>query len=125
MHSLHLGGVEFGPTHTVDEHRPKDFKLPDIALNLTDHAHETTDEATTTTVHWSSASASLSSSTIRPANASQVITDETRNATRNATGGQLGDVDMWNDEMWLDASFKQMHDPKHRHPRHHGRFCFV
>lgn len=109
MHSLHLGGVEFGPTHTVDEHRPKDFKLPDIALNDTDHDHNETSSILAKNLTSNDIAAEIKQN------------DTANNHTTYTDDAQLGDLDMWNDELWLDATFKQMHDPKHRHPRHHGK----
>lgn len=29
--------------------------------------------------------------------------------------------DLWHDVSWPEMTFKELHDPKHRHRRHHGK----
>ncbi|XP_055692928.1 zinc transporter ZIP6 isoform X1 [Lutzomyia longipalpis] len=72
MHSLGLGGLEFGPEHTIDEHlvASTDEDDGDDAKNIA----------------------------------------ENRNEIRN---------DLWHGVSWPEMTFKELHDPKHRHRRHH------
>jgi zinc transporter 5 len=99
MHNLGLGGLEFNPTHTIDEHRPVGFKL----LNVIEDAEPSQNNPT---------------STENGAELAQ-ITDTT--TTQYET--------LSKDDEFIEADdstngnvFRLMHDPKHRHPRHHGWF---
>lgn len=120
MHNLGLGGLEFSPTHTVDEHRPSGYKSPDIVLEEKsvpekipeDYAEYTSTVATSTDntdfsvdqfEHDDDTSETNSPSQTEP-NYANRLTD-----------------DMWNIDLWQKHTFKDMHDPKHRHPRHHGK----
>lgn len=95
MHSLRLGGVEF--RHTVAEHRTKDFRLPEMVLNVThEHEHDgRADEVETT------------ATTERPANGGALGSDVAVDGATVVT-----------DDMWLDNV--EIHDSRHRHPRHNG-----
>lgn len=106
MHSLRLGGVEF--QHTVAEHRSKDFRLPEIVLNVT-HEHETTDEP---------------EAQAEPVVAVPVVVPKRdESANRTTSGGSDGVVfdgaGDGTDDMWRHTA---NHDPKHRHPRHNGTY---
>lgn len=41
MHKLGIGGIDFPEKHTLDEHRPNGFKIPEITYDEST-AHETT-----------------------------------------------------------------------------------
>lgn len=112
MHNLGLGGLEFSPTHTVDQHRPEGFRLSDIIIepDIPVSSTAATEENPT--------SPPLSgSSVVIP---SKTITDDNAESVENGRHYDLS-IDMWNSDLWQDIVFKQMHDPKHRHPRHHGK----
>lgn len=108
MHSLKLGGLEFNPSHTVNEHRPKNFTLPDITLEPSS-SNETFD--------------------LTLLQAAQSLKTDLQTTNNHSDHGSLEEVsvrpnlsdDMWNEDLWMDVVFKEMHDPKHRHPRHHGK----
>lgn len=109
MHSLKLGGLEFNPSHTVDEHRPKNFTLPDIIVE--EPSNSTFDIA----LLQASNRLNLTAKTSSKGNAiEEVSAADSGTEERNALD------DMWNEDRWLNVTFKEMHDPKHRHPRHHG-----
>lgn len=105
MHSLKLGGLEFNPSHTVNEHRPKNFTLPDIII----------EEPTNSTfdLHLLNGAANYP---VQNPNRDDSVLD----IDDNAVTPSLMD-DMWNEDLWSNVVFKEMHDPKHRHPRHHGK----
>lgn len=106
MHSLKLGGLEFNPSHTVNEHRPKNFTLPDIII----------EESSNLTFDLS-----LLEKGINPTNAStdDAFKEQIAKVGNAPANNSLND--MWNEDLWLNVDFKEMHDPKHRHPRHNGK----
>lgn len=127
MHNLGLGGLEFNPTHTIYEHRPVGFQLPNVIEDV-EYAvaqHATTDNAsaasaaeviaTTNMPYTPSSQAGGKHGSMRP------------DAVDAATGGhkdeQPFDVVSTGEVENDDSQFRLMHDPKHRHPRHHGLFA--
>lgn len=119
MHNINLGGLEFSPSHTVDEHRPKDFKLPDIVIEDSTNAVY---QHRSTNVHENN------QSTIIVQNLTAIVEDYAPNVVKTALlPSSIVDQesnlskDMWNEDLWMNVAFKEMHDPKHRHPRHHGK----
>ncbi|XP_058831015.1 zinc transporter foi [Topomyia yanbarensis] len=46
MHSLGLGGLDFIPTHTLDEHRPEGFKTESLVNSFTNTVGDTSDKVT-------------------------------------------------------------------------------
>lgn len=101
MHNLGLGGLEFNPTHTIDEHRPVGFKL----LNVIEDAEPT--QNNTTTIN-----------TENGAEFAQIIETTTTQYETPPKDDEFSEAD----ESTNGNVFRLMHDPKHRHPRHHGRF---
>lgn len=114
MHNLGLGGLEFSPTHTVDQHRPDGFRLVDI---IEPEKTVTSTIAAIEVKPTSQPSVLTTSKTIYDDNPVNEITTESVEYGRNNDLSK----DMWNSDLWQDIVFKQMHDPKHRHPRHHGK----
>lgn len=120
MHNLGLGGLEFQPSHTVNEHRPDGFKLPEIILdddknNTLDGQHYNDTSSVNGFIdNYAFLQINIANETSNHANGSE------GNGKSNFTNGSLSD--MWNSTFWQGGTFKQMHDPKHRHPRHHGLF---
>lgn len=99
MHNLGLGGLEFNPTHTIDEHRPAGFKLPNVIEDVTSSAQT---------------SINLNGTT---------ISDKKENTTSPTTIYEYQSKDAIADhhhDSIADNLFRTLHDPKHRHPRHHG-----
>lgn len=117
MHNLGLGGLEFSPTHTVDQHRPEGFILADIVIDSEITATAAT-EKTTTAHPFLGPSLGIPSDLITDENDINDITTESTESGRHHTDLSK---DMWNSDLWQNIVFKQMHDPKHRHPRHHGK----
>lgn len=123
MHNLGLGGLEFNPTHTIDEHRPVGFQLPDI---IEDFAHGETntivehiENATSTSEKQDNSVISMQSSPKVDSSGHQPgaltpieNTDEPPNSVHSSQG------------VTDDNQFRLLHDPKHRHPRHHGEWQF-
>lgn len=90
MFSLGLGEIEFNPLHTLEQHHPNGYKVPDI-----------TDISDNDVLSYH-------------INATKKI--EIKNVT-SANNGDNNEVLIKNS---TDNDFKSLHDPKHRHPRHHG-----
>lgn len=111
MHNLGLGGLEFSPTHTVDQHRPDGFRLSDIVIE-----EEIPVPSNTATQEISTSPPLLGTSDDIPSKTNEITPETGENERHNYIS-----KDMWNSDLWQDIVFKQMHDPKHRHPRHHGK----
>lgn len=99
MYNLGIGNIEFNPTHTLDEHRPSGFKVPDIEENDTESSPTDVDTIVTN------------------GNAKD---ERLRNVALDNKNSETDDI-IWTNEMSKDTQFKTLHDPKHRHPRHHGK----
>lgn len=97
MHNLGLGDLEFDPGHTVDQHRPDGFKVPDINVAVEDE-HEK-----------------------RTQNADSVdIKIENDNVNRKPSNGKVQTSDFesaitWKSDDFEDTSFASLHNPKHVH----------
>lgn len=96
MHNLGLGGLEFNPTHTIDEHRPVGFKL----LNVIEDGEQS----------QRNSNASANGAELAE------ITDTTTAQFETPPADDFRETDDSIDE----NIFRLLHDPKHRHPRHHG-----
>ena len=152
MHNLGLGGLEFNPTHTIDEHRPVGFKYTDnIIVDDVDgdsegdgqNDHRTDGDQSKTIIKTDAndehAKLDLDIRNSTEKNVTEPVTNlngvngtsvphkdvdgkqhpvNISNGDNNSNG--LTD-DMWKSELWQENVFKIMHDPKHRHPRHHGK----
>ncbi|XP_014098454.3 zinc transporter ZIP10 [Bactrocera oleae] len=93
MYNLGLGQIEFEPEHTIDKHRPKGFKIDNAQL----------------TAYFEQKSFK-----IEPTNEDiQVLMQD------NAQGKVADELDILikEKEKGILLEFKEMHDPKHRHPR--------
>lgn len=89
MFNLGIGNIEFNPTHTLDEHRPNGFIIPDIDETDIDDSVPLTN--------------------------AYVNDERLRRVSFNNQNIETVDI-IWTN----DSTFKNLHDPKHRHPRHHG-----
>lgn len=110
MHNLGLGGIEFSPTHTVDEHRTKDYKLAEISIGENESLSL---EKETNFKSFTNAHAIANNEKVQ-----EVM--NTTNPEQNSNPQNDSFYNMWNSSLWQASSFIQMHDPKHRHPRHQG-----
>ncbi|XP_011178623.2 zinc transporter ZIP6 [Zeugodacus cucurbitae] len=93
MYNLGLGQIEFEPEHTIDEHRPKGFKIDNEQL----------------AAYFEQQSLKF----LPTGEDIQVLTQ------RNAQGKVSDELDILikEKEKGILLEFKEMHDPKHRHPR--------
>lgn len=96
MFSLGLGEIEFNPIHTIEQHHPNGYKVPEIT-DITD----TSDNDVLSYNHTSA-----------------------ENATKKleTNSDNSGDADANTPQNSTNNNFKSLHDPKHRHPRHHGKY---
>ncbi|XP_031638568.1 zinc transporter ZIP10 isoform X2 [Contarinia nasturtii] len=92
MHQLGIGGIDFPEKHTLDQHRPSGYKVPEVTFDeeSTTLQNEITYETTTTTA-----------ASYAAGNDDQLI--------------KL--INTFDNEQKEDI-FRTMHDPNHRHPRH-------
>lgn len=120
MHNLGLGGLEFNPKHTIDEHRAEGFKLPNVIEDDESALDSNEDVAPSSGVATRGLNQNTASdwSTEIPVSEGSIQIPKTDQFNR---GDHEDDVDGWMRELSNDNVFKTMHDPKHRHPRHHGR----
>lgn len=116
MHNLGLGGIEFSPAHTVDEHRPRGYKIPEIIIDQNNTLDlEIPNNSNYSEIAPISQSIEFDGDSRDAIKADKEIKNETKQPENSFN-------DMWNSDLWQESTFKQMHDPKHRHPRHHGMF---
>lgn len=93
MHNLGIGGLEFNNSHTLAQHRPDDFTLPDIPV--IEHGDLRTEH--------------------------DFI--EKKEANPEVKYNHPESEADWNDESWPEILFRDMHDPEHRHAsKHHGNY---
>uniref|UniRef100_W8BTE1 Zinc transporter ZIP14 n=1 Tax=Ceratitis capitata TaxID=7213 RepID=W8BTE1_CERCA len=97
MFNLGLGQIEFEPEHTIDEHRPKGFKTIDSA------------EDAQLTAYFEQQSLRFSPS-------DDDIEVLTQRVVESKQTDEL-DILLKEKEKGILLEFKEMHDPKHRHPR--------
>lgn len=107
MYNLGLGGLEFNPSHTLDEHRPSGFYVPELIIDddfdFTHHDHPPSDPKK------------------HIAEEVQQTHDSSSSVLNVNTTNQINvnaDSDYQNKP---ENVFKVLHDPLHRHPRHHGK----
>lgn len=97
MYNLGLGQIQFEPEHTIAEHRPKGFKIDNAQL---------------------AAYSEQQSLKFLPSDEDiQVLTQP------NVQGKVADELDILikEKEKGILLEFKEMHDPKHRHPRDSGK----
>lgn len=112
MHNLGLGDLEFDPGHTVDQHRPDGFKVPDIDAVEEDERNAT---------HHS-----------QRANESVHIKmeddlTESKNEKVQTIPSDYESAITWKSEDFEDATFASLHNPKHFHHKDHShrKYLFV
>ncbi|EDW19732.1 zinc transporter foi [Drosophila mojavensis] len=85
MYSLGLGHIEFGPTHTIEEHRPEGYNSTKLKINST---YSITDDASNDVL---------------------LYINQLHKKDENSEKNSIDDAPL--------IEFREMHDPKHRHPR--------
>lgn len=126
MYNLGLGGLEFSPKHTLDEHRLNGYKVPDFD---TDEIGDDTDE-----VPSARRSNEIDGSTVETETETTtdvIVTDSATTVANEATTIYAAEKDYniiklmnaFDNDKQKDI-FRTMHDPFHRHPRHRGEFAW-
>lgn len=121
MHNLRLGDLEFDPGHTVDQHRPDGFKVPDIVVEeVNDHTKHTDDSIDIKTKEGNDAFRS------NDGKAQTITTTTTAKHSQNETTPPTEYLNAitWKADDFEDASFASLHNPKHVHhkPQSHGMY---
>lgn len=123
MHNLGLGGLDFNPDHTIEEHHPEGYKIYDDDNNeksteekVIDSGHFTEVQFKTTTdkSHNEIYKIKIQSSD-EEGDEEIVVVKEVHSRPETNKGDE--DVVYKSPE----HNFKEMHDPKHRHPRFYGK----
>lgn len=104
MHNLGLGGLEFSDKHTLDQHRPDGYKMPDF-ISVGDSAHDNHHHSGDGDDGETYAEALSTTSTQLP----------------TTTDDHLIKLIHTLDDAQQEHVFRTMHDPSHRHPRHRGK----
>lgn len=126
MYNLGLGGLEFSPKHTLDEHRPNGYKVPDFD---TDEIGDDTGEVPN--ARRSSEIDGTTVDTETEATTDVIVTDSATTVANEATTVYAAEKDYniiklmnaFDNDKQKDI-FRTMHDPFHRHPRHRGEFAW-
>lgn len=114
MYNLGLGQLEFEPSHTVDEHKPKNRNANNIA----------NEEAIIKTLMDQQTKKLMSEDEympISPDTKGNSQTTDTNNHDHSHTDNDKDDDQKLTLDNTVIVEFKEMHDPKHRHPRENGK----
>lgn len=130
MHNLGLGGLEFSPKHTLDEHRPDGYKvpdyLPDDIINFTEVPSESRSNDIGGVAVGESDDENITNTPAAATDATTTIVNEA--TTVYAAEKDYNIIKLMNvfDNDKQENIFRTMHDPFHRHPRHRGKLfvCF-
>lgn len=119
MHNLGLGDLEFDPGHTVDQHRPDGFKVPDIDVEEETNGHTKHTEITNGSVSTKMKEEHNDSKS----NEGKLQTTIADKKTSSNETEYLGGI-TWKSDDFEDASFTSLHNPKHVHhkPHSHGKW---
>lgn len=112
MYNLGLGGLEFNVTHTIEEHHPDGYKIPDLEddINLLNDNNENNSDNSQENIKIEFESNTNKNNEDSPNIQNIEIYDSTNNIM-NLDQAEINENEM---------NFRKMHDPKHRHPRHHN-----
>lgn len=124
MYNLGLGGLEFSPKHTLDEHRPNGYKVPDIDADETVDSTEKPNERRANDLAGTTAESEDETTTHAAAtDPTTILADEA--TTAYAAEKDYNIIKLMNvfDNDKQENIFRTMHDPFHRHPRHRGKFA--
>lgn len=122
MHNLGLGDLEFDPGHTVDQHRPDGFKVPDIDVEE-DNEHtnriNSTDDSIDIQIKEDKDTSKANDGKV------QSNADKKRSPNETTPTEYLSGL-TWKSDDFEDVSFVSLHNPKHFHhkPHPHGK-CFM
>ncbi|XP_055905380.1 zinc transporter ZIP10 [Eupeodes corollae] len=121
MYNLGLGELEFSPTHTIEEHHPNGYKIPDFISNH-DYNSLIEEESLTPPLMEEEDVRVVTEGTIRK---DAMVAPRIQGTKNTLTAAQVTDeksgID--NDDNNLsknNMNFREMHDPLHRHPRDHA-----
>lgn len=125
MHNLGLGGLEFSPKHTLDEHRLDGYKVPDFntdeIIDITELPNErrsnAIDDTTTKTEDETTTNAAAVATDATTINANEATTIYSAENDYNI----IKLMKAFDNDKQEDI-FRTMHDPFHRHPRHRGKY---
>lgn len=121
MHNLRLGDLEFDPGHTVDQHRPDGFKVPDIVVEEDNEHIENADDTIDIKIKEENDS-------FKSNDGKAPTTTADKNDSLNETNPtEYLNTITWKADDFEDASFASLHNPKHVHhkPQSHGMYLFV
>lgn len=114
MHNLGLGDLEFDPGHTVDQHRPDGFKVPDIDL-----VEETVlTRQTRNDVHL--VDITVNDDPKSDHGKTPSIEANEKHVPIETTTGDYENAITWKAEDFNDTSFASLHNPKHFHHKMHS-----
>ncbi|XP_037031033.1 zinc transporter ZIP6 [Bradysia coprophila] len=117
MHNLGLGDLEFDPGHTVDQHRPDGFKVPDIDVveeSILTRQTRNDDNLIDITINDDATKS----------NDGRTSTADNKRVPSETTTADYDNTITWKSDDFEDASFASLHNPKHvhhkPHPHDHG-----
>lgn len=122
MHNLGLGDLEFDPGHTVDQHRPDGFIVPDIDVV----EENVLTRETRHDVHLVDIKTNDDTPKSNDGKTPAIVADKERAPIETATADNENTV-TWKSSDFEDASFASLHNPKHVHhkPHSHGKYqCY-
>lgn len=122
MYNLGLGGLEFSPKHTIDEHRPNGYKVPDFII---DHTKVSSERRSNDIGGFTGEVEDETTTNAAATEPTTVLATET--TTIYAAEKDYNIIKLMNvfDSEKQEDIFRTMHDPFHRHPRHRGKFIWI
>ncbi len=121
MHNLGLGDLEFDPGHTVDQHRPDGFKVPDIDVveEVDDSRRHTQHKSESIDIKIKETNSDAPKSNDKKLQTN--IVDKKQVLDEPTPTEYLNEL-TWKSDDFEDASFASLHNPKHVHhkPHSHG-----
>lgn len=121
MHNLGLGGLEFPQTHTIFEHRFAGFEIPELEIDE-QIKHSSEEEIK---LHKDENEAEAADNEEDSEETEDEKDDETEVDNQINKANEIEEDRELKSEFWQTIDFKEFHDPKHRHPRHPGKFLYL
>lgn len=123
MYNLGLGGLEFSK-HTLDEHRPNGYKVPEFDADENIDTTEMPIERRSNDIGRTTA-VSEDETTTHAATTDPTTITANEATTVYAAERDYNIIKLMNvfDNDKQEDIFRTMHDPFHRHPRHRGKLC--
>lgn len=122
MHNLGLGGLEFPQTHTIFEHRFAGFEIPELEID--EQIKHSSEEEIQRHKDENEAEASDNNEDSEETE-DEKDDDDTEVDNQINKANEIEEDRELKSEFWQTIDFKEFHDPKHRHPRHHGKFFLL